>query len=97
MLNSLKEKKIYKNVLNEAYEFNKETKIENGLNLLKFGKIIIFKKHSNKTMFIWLDFYDEVISCGAIGEGYVPICAIFELIRIVKKGGHILLMMVMFI
>jgi hypothetical protein len=38
--------------------------------------------------------YDVILTCGTIGEGYLPIETISELLRITKPDGYVLLMMV---
>ena len=48
----------------------------------------------NQNTSIMSNSYDVILTCGTIGEGYLPIETIHELIRIARPNGYIMLMMV---
>jgi SAM-dependent methyltransferase len=50
-------------------------------------------KQNQNTSFVSSS-YDVILTCGTIGEGYLPIESISELVRIAKPDGYIMLMMV---
>jgi len=39
------------------------------------------------------DTYDAVVSSGAFGPGHIPSDAILEMLRLVKRGGHVIIVM----
>ncbi|XP_059151416.1 methyltransferase-like protein 27 isoform X2 [Physella acuta] len=39
------------------------------------------------------DYYDVAIICGGMGQGHIPCNGIDELVRLVKPGGHVMIVM----
>ncbi len=50
---------------------------------------------SEKISSIAQDSYDATITCGTIGEGYLPIESINEFLRITNRGGYVIISMVL--
>nr|XP_022344429.1 methyltransferase-like protein 27 isoform X1 [Crassostrea virginica] len=48
---------------------------------------------SEKMLNINTDTYDAVVVAGGMGEGHIPCSALYEMIRIVKPGGYVVIVM----